>query len=305
MEGFRTIAARVRNWGRWGVDDQRGTLNLIGPAEVAAAAALVRHGRTIALGVPFEENGPQDGKVRQNPIRIMAETGHTPGRYPGVFRFADDVVVMALQAASQWDALAHVHYDGKMYNGYPISHITAAGATRLDVTNLSPGVVGRGVLLDVARHRGVRRMQPGEAISPEELDAVVAAQGVQLRSGDIVLIRTGWWTAFTQNGDPREYKVGEPGLSVRCADWLHRHDVAAVAADNYGVEVIPSEYDDEYMPLHMIALRDMGMPFAEILDFEELGADCAEDGIYEFLLVAPPLLFPRGVGSPINPLAIK
>jgi len=305
LEDFRTIGRRVSNWGRWGADDERGTLNLITPEHVVAAAGLVRTGRTFAMGIPFDGDGPQEGGLRGNPVRVMQATGAERRGRPGSLRFSDDVVFMALQAASQWDALAHVHYDGLLYNGFPSSSVDVTGAAHCAVTNLSPGVAGRGVLLDVARHRGVEWLALGSAIPPEELDEVAAAQGVEVGEGDVLLVRTGWRRKFVTDKDKDGFKAGEPGLSVRCADWLHRRGVAAVGSDNYAVEVVPGEYDDEYLPFHMIAIRDMGMPLAEILDLEELAADCASDGIYEFLFTGPPLAFTRGAGSPVNPLALK
>jgi kynurenine formamidase len=304
-EDFRTIGRRVSNWGRWGPADERGTLNLITPECVVAAAGLVRTGKTFALGIPFDENGPQDGRIRGNPARTMKETGSEPQGHPGALRYADDFVYMALQAASQWDSLAHVHYDGQLYNGFPADGITVRGAEHCSVANLSPGVVGRGVLLDVARWRGVDWLPLGTPITPEDLDEVAGVQGVQVRSGDVLLVRTGWRRKFVTDGDKAGFKAGEPGLSVRCADWLHGHGVAAVGSDNYAVEVVPGEYEDEHLPLHMIAIRDMGMPLAEILDLEALAEDCAGDGVYEFLFAGPPLSFTRGVGSPVNPLALK
>lgn len=305
LEDFRTIGRRVRNWGRWGDDDERGTLNLITPARVVEAARLVRTGKTFALGIPFDGDGPQDGRIRGNPARMMKETGAGPQGNPGAFRYADDYVFMALQAASQWDSLAHVHYDGQLYNGFPASDVDVTGAAHCSVSNLSPGVVGRGVLLDVARRRGVDWLPAGTAILPEDLDDAATAQGVEVREGDVLLVRTGWRRKFVTDGDKAGFKAGEPGLSIRCADWLHGHRVAAVGSDNFAIEVLPGEYDDEYLPLHMVALRDMGMPLAEILDLEELADDCSGDGVYEFLFAGPPLSFTRGVGSPVNPLALK
>jgi kynurenine formamidase len=304
VENFRYIAERVSNWGRWGADDERGTLNLLTAERIAAAATLVRTGKLFDLGIPFDSDGPQDGRVRPNPLRTMKETG-VAQHHPGAFRYADDYVFMALQAASQWDALAHVFYDEQLYNGFSSSEVTVHGAGRCAVDRLSPGVAGRGVLLDIARLKGVSWLEAGEAILPGDLDAAAAEQDVEVRAGDVLLVRTGWRHMFVERRDARAFKAGEPGLSVTCAEWLHRHDVAAVACDNFAVEVIPGEYDDEYLPLHMILLRDMGMPLGEILDFEALAADCASDGIYECFFCAPPLKFTRGVGSPINPLALK
>ena len=305
LEDFRSIGRRVSNWGRWGADDERGTLNLITPDCVVEAARLVRTGKTFALGIPFDGDGPQDGRVRANPARMMKETGGEMPGHPGAFRFADDYVFMALQAASQWDSLAHVHYDGLLYNGFPATSVDVTGAARCAVSNLSPGVVGRGVLLDVARLRGVDWLPMGTAITPEDLDAAAEAGGVEVRSGDVLLVRTGWRRKFVTDKDKAGFKAGEPGLSVRCIDWLHRHGVAAVGSDNFAIEVLPGEYADEYLPVHMIALRDMGMPLAEILDLEALAEDCAADGVNDFLFAGPPLSFTRGVGSPVNPIALK
>ena len=304
-EDFRAVGRRVSNWGRWGDEDERGTLNLITSECLVAAGKLVRSGKLFALGIPFDEDGPQDGRVRANPTRLMKETGAEPQGHPGAFRYADDHVFMALQAASQWDALAHVHYDGLLYNGFPASSLTSRGASRCSVSNLSPGIVGRGVLLDVARARGVDWLDLGAVVEPEELDEVAGAQGVEVRSGDVVLVRTGWRRKFLSDHDKRGFKAGEPGLGIRCADWLRAHDVAAVGSDNFAVEVLPGEYAEEYLPLHMVAIRDLGMPLAEILDLEALAEDCAGDRVYEFLFAGAPLSFTGGVGSPVNPLVLK
>lgn len=305
VDPWRDIAARLSNWGRWGAADEKGTLNFITPEVIAYAATLARTGKVFAMAIPFDETGPQDGKVRTNPMRYMRETGHNDQGYKGVFRYADDVVFMALQSASQWDALAHVHYDGKLFNGFSIDTIDEKGAQHGAITNLSPGVVSRGVLIDVAGYQKVDWLEKGYAISPEELEEVIAHQKVEIKSGDVLLIRTGWRNRYTHDLDKAAFKAGEPGLSVRCLDWLAENEVSAVGSDNYAIEVIPPEYLDQDLPFHLIAIRDMGMPLAEILDLESLAADCADDGVYEFLFVGAPLPFTRGVGSPVNPLAIK
>ena len=135
VEPWREIAARLSNWGRWGAADEKGTLNFITPSVIAYAATLARTGKVFAMAIPFDETGPQDGKIRTNPMRFMRETGHNDQGYKGVFRYADDVVFMALQSASQWDALAHVHYDGKLFNGFSIDTIDEKGAQHGAVTN--------------------------------------------------------------------------------------------------------------------------------------------------------------------------
>jgi kynurenine formamidase len=256
------------------------------------------------LGIPFGPGGPQPGGGRINPVLLLSETGADQD-FPGAFHYADDYVFMPLQSASQWDGLAHVFYDDQLYNGFPASDVTPHGARHLSIEHQAKGIAGRGVLVDVARHRGVEWLAAGEVITPVELDAALAAQGTELRGGDVVAVRTGWRRKFLSDGDAAAFMAGEPGLGLACCEWLHTHDVAAVCSDNWAIEALPGELEGELLPVHMVLIRDMGMTLGEILDFEELAEDCAADGRYEFLLTAPPIKFRRAVGSPINPLAIK
>jgi kynurenine formamidase len=212
---------------------------------------------------------------------------------------------MPLQAASQWDGLAHVFYDDQLYNGFPASDVSPHGAKHCSIDKQAKGIAGRGVLLDIARLRGVDWMGAGEVITPDDLDAACARQGVTVGSGDILLVRTGWRRKFLVERNPLEWMSSEPGLGIDCCAWLHEREVAAVASDNWAIEVLPGELPDERMPVHMILIRDMGMTLGEILDFEELSADCEADGVSEFFFCSPPIKFTRAVGSPINPLAFK
>jgi kynurenine formamidase len=304
VQDFREIGRRLSNWGRWGDDDERGTVNLITPERIAAASRLVRHGTVFDLGIPFDGTGPQPGVRRMNPVRLMAETGDDQ-QLRGAFHFADDYVFMPLQAASQWDGLAHVFYDDQLYNGFPASDVGPHGAHHCSIDKLAKGIVGRGVLLDIARLREVEWLEAGEVITPGDLDAAAERQGVDVGSGDILLVRTGWRRKFLAERNAAAWMSGEPGLGLACCEWLHARDVAVVASDNWAVEVLPGEIPTEMMPVHMVLIRDMGMTLGEILDFEELAQDCQQDGVWEFLLTAPPIKFTRAVGSPINPLAIK
>jgi kynurenine formamidase len=303
-EDFRSIGRRLCNWGRWGKDDERGTTNFITPACVKAAAQLIRTGRVFDLGIPFASDGPQPGGTRMNPMLLISETG-VDQNFPGAFHYADDYIFMPLQAASQWDSLAHVHYDGKLYNGFPATTVTPHGAHHCSIDKQGRGITGRGVLLDVARLRGVKWMEMGELITPEELDAAVQAHKLEIRSGDILLIRTGWRRKFVEERNAVEWNKGEPGIGLACCDWLAKHEISVVCCDNIAVEVLPGEVPDEILPVHMVLLRDMGMTLGEILDFEELAEDCARDGVYDFFFCGPPIKFARALGSPINPLAIK
>lgn len=323
---FRRVGEAVRNWGRWGDDDELGTLNLITPDKVAAAAALVRHGKVFPLGVDFGSSGPQGAfQFRHNPIHVMTVDGgdvSTLAQYgpewhrnivaqqvskfftDNPFRFNDDMVVMPLQAATQWDALSHVYYDDQLYNGFPAGSVTSLGAYHCGIDKVDgKGITSRGVLLDVVAHRGAETFLPlGTPITPDELDDVARAQQVTIEPGDIVLVRTGWWQRFSETGDGAEPGAG---LDWRCATWLHEHDIAAVAADNLMVENPVSGVEGTFLPMHMLCLRDMGMMLGEYWDLGSLAADCAADGVYEFQLVAPPLRVTGGVGSPVNPIAIK
>ena len=303
-EDFRSVGARLRNWGRWGADDEMGTLNLITPDKLVAAGALIKRGTTFDLGIPFDANGPQPGGGRINPVHLMSQTGDNQV-FPGGFRYADDYIFMPLQGASQWDALSHVFYDGQLYNGFESREVSVHGASHCSIDKIAKGVAGRGVLLDIARLKGVDWLAAGEVITPGDLDAAEQAQGVRVGSGDILVFRTGWRRFFLERKSAAEFMAGEPGLGQDCCDWLHEREVAAVASDNWAIEVLPGEDPNATLQVHMVLIRDMGMTLGEILDLEELAADCAADGVYEFFFCAPPLKVTQGVGSPINPLAIK
>jgi len=192
-----------------------------------------------------------------------------------------------------------------MYNGFPTSDVTVVGATHNSIDKQAKGVAGRGVLLDIARLKGVDWLELGSVITPEDLEAAIAAQRVEVGSGDILLFRTGWRRQFLTKQSPQEFMSGEPGIGQDCCEWLHDREVAAILSDNWAIEVLPGENPEALFNVHMVLIRDMGMTLGEILDLEELSADCAADGVWEFFFCAPPLKVTKGVGSPINPLAMK
>jgi kynurenine formamidase len=302
---FVALAARVSNWGRWGDDDELGTLNLIDDDAVRRGAACVRTGKRFSLAVRLDQHSPQIGSVpgRVNPLRTMVAINTEYTGSPDGFCSNDDVVTMGLQAATHWDALAHVSYGGLLYNGFPAASVTAeAGATRCGIGRVK-ALTTRGVLLDVARALGRERLEPGYAIRAEDLDA--AAGGIDVRPGDAVLIRTGHMQLFKAR-DRQSYTGGhQPGLSMQTVPWLRERDVAAVATDTLALEVYPGEDERVLFPVHLLQLRDMGLTQGQNFDLEALAADCAADGVYDFLLEASPLPFTGGCGSPVNPVAIK
>jgi kynurenine formamidase len=308
----REWGERYSNWGRWGPDDQRGTLNFITPDRVLAACALPRSGQVISCALPFDSKGPQSGVGgRYNPIHTMIADGGdalagAQDHFPGGFNYADDAISMPLQCGTQWDALSHVFYDGRMYNDRDISLVTSRGARVNAIEQIADGVVGRGVLLDLPRFTKQRWLEDGTRILPEHLDDCAERFGVSIERGDIVLVRTGMLTRCLEQKSWKGYCGGAaPGLSVLCARWLHEREIAAVATDTWGVEVIPNETKDCFQPLHMISLRNTGLLLGEIFQLDRLADACAEDGRYSFLFSAPPLPITGAVGSPINPLAIK
>jgi kynurenine formamidase len=305
---FAEVAARVRNWGRWGPEDQIGTLNLIDDAARLRGVQAVRSGKSFALGLPLSEaEGIQAGfiKGRVNPDRTMIQINEPLSADPEWVCASEDVVTLALQCATHWDGLAHVSYGGVIYNGFPASSIDAEGATRCGV-HLLQSVIGRGVLLDVARAHSLDFLEPGYAITPDDLTAACALGGVQMESGDIVLVRTGQMVHLApEQRDLIAFTWPTPGLTIETAEWFHDHDVAAVATDTLPFEVFPCQYDDLYLPVHLLHLVEMGMTQGQNWVLDPLAADCAEDGQYTFLLDATPLPFTNGLGSPLNPVALK
>jgi kynurenine formamidase len=302
---FADLARSVNNWGRWGADDERGTLNLITAGTISDAAALVRDGKRFTLAIPMSEAGPQLGFVagRTNPIRTTIARHEALGKDEDGVRFNDDAVSMGVQSATHWDALAHVSYDNRMYNGFPTSIIDETGATRLGAEKLGP-IVSRGVLLDLARSAGVDRLDGGHALTVEDLEAAEELGRVQVGSGDIVLLRTGQ-IQHLHAGDKMAYTISTAGPSMQTVQWFHDRNVAAVATDNLSFEVFPGERKGLLLPVHMLHIVEMGLVQGQNFDLEELAADCAEDGRYAFLLSASPDPIVHAAGAPAVPVAIK
>lgn len=304
-DDVKELAAKVRNWGRWGSDDEIGTINLITDDVVRDAAALVATGKRFALGLPLDQGGPQIGAIpgRTNPLRTMLMINTPLTGDPSNFCTSDDTVTMGIQACTHWDGLGHVSYDGQLYNGVPASVINEFGANRLGIHNVTT-LVSRGVLLDVARAKGVDRLDGGYAITGADLDAAADMGKVDVRPGDVVLVRTGQMQHFLA-GDKMAYGTPAPGPSLQSVQWFRDHDVAAVATDNITFEVFPCEREDALLPVHLLHLVDMGMTQGQNWNLEHLSADCADDGRYAFFLDASPLPFTNGVGAPVQPVAVK
>lgn len=313
----REYISKYSNWRRWGEHDERGTLNHVTSKDITYAASLVKKGRSISMALPFDENGPQKGTYnRFNPIHLMTRDGadvvaNTSVRdfYGGVdryFRGTDDIVILPLQSGTQWDSLAHVVFENKIYNGYDADQVSSKGALRNGVCNAAGGMVGRGVLLDIPRSMGVPWLEPGTAIGADDLDRAASQQGVEIRKGDFVFVRTGAIAQARAAGAWGDYAGGPaPGLGLKSIDWVAGHELAAIATDTWGMEVLPNETADVFQPLHIVFIVHLGLWVGEIWDLEPLATDCAEDGVYDFMFCGPPLPFTYAVGSPVNPMAIK
>jgi kynurenine formamidase len=311
-ELFEDYYQRFSNWGRWGAEDQRGTLNFISPEKVVQASSMVRSGRAVSLQLPLDGGGPQTGAFgRVNPVHHMVATGtdHLAGTQtysgdPFGWGFADDSLFLFLQGGTQWDALAHIFRDGKMYNGFSAADVSSNGAVHGGIEN-APTLVSRGVLLDMPRYFDIPHLEPGQAIMPADLDGAAEAAGIDIGTGDVVLIRTGDMQARRQRPGWDGYSAGDaPGLSLLTTPWLYEHEVAAVATDTWGAEVRPNEIPGTFQPWHLIAIVSMGLFVGEIWYLDALAEACAEENRWEFLFVGPPLVIPGGVGSPVNPQAV-
>ncbi|MBY3307705.1 cyclase family protein [Rhizobium laguerreae] len=312
LAAIQTASRELSNWGRWGDDDQIGTLNNISPEAIVDAARLVRKGKVFALGLSLKEpiqSGLFGG--RWNPIHTMLATGtdavlgnqDEPAPY---LRYADDAINMPCQASTQWDALCHIFMGDKMYNGFDASLVDVRGAKKNGIEHVRDKMVGRGVLLDVARYKQVESLEDGYAISREDLDGCAASQGVEIRKGDFVIVRTGHQERCLAKGDWTGYAGGSaPGFGFETCYWLKEKDVAAICSDTWGCEVRPNETNEANQPWHWVVIPAIGISMGEIFYLKELAQDCAEDKVYEFFFSAPPLHLPGGAGSPINPQAIK
>jgi kynurenine formamidase len=315
-QDLRDAAEKFKNWGKWGPSDELGTLNYTRAEDIVAAARLVRKGRVISLALNFDSHGPQGAKSkypslgRINPVHTMLRTG--TDAYSGVLdhrgiRAADDMVVMPLQCGTQWDGLGHVFYENFMWNGYDCREVTSLGAQKCGIEKTKSKMVGRGVFLDVPRALGMDVLPDGHAISSEELDRTAKKQNVEVRRGDYVIVRTGQMEAKLAAGSWDGYPGGDaPGFSFETLEWIHQSEIAAIASDTWGCEVRPNETEPGInQPWHWITIPIMGITMGEIFYVADLAKDCAADGVYEFLFVAPAIPITGAVGSPTNPLAIK
>jgi kynurenine formamidase len=311
----------LSNWGRWGDDDQSGTLNFITEDTRRAASRLVRDGRVISISQPLSTESSADNQMpvvhtmhrlggarsaaTDAPAATEGEEAHIDwSAGPEVEWSADGFTVYNHGIGiTHLDALCHMDYKGRLYNGYPADTITARGAQRDGIDVLRHGVVTRGVLLDFPRLLGMPWVEPGTPLHPSDLEGAEVAQGVHVGSGDALLIRTGRFARNRARGDADIARDGAAGLHASCLPWLRDREVALLGSECVS-DVVPSGFTTMLQPIHTIGLVSMGLHLLDNADLDELAAACGAASRSEFLFVIAPLVLVGGTGSPVNPLAV-
>ena len=298
---FKALFETVSNWGRWGEDDERGTLNYLTPDRVAAAVRLVRSGETTTLSLPLNTKPGIDNPEPAD-HRLTMLNNEDVGS--GTLRFAKDYVGVDYHndGHSHIDALCHVAFDGSLYNGKPSGSVTREGATVNAIDVVKDGIIGRGVLLDVPRLRGIPWLEPGEHIFSTDLEEAERAQGVTVTEGDILLVRTGHARRRAELA-PWDTAKAKAGLHPTAVPFLAERRIAVLGSDGNS-DTAPSTTEGMDFPIHALTLNAMGVHLLDYLQFEDLLAACEREGRWEFLFVGAPLRVVDGTGSPLNPLAI-
>jgi kynurenine formamidase len=295
----------LSNWGRWGEDDRLGTLNLITPEVRVAAAGLVTTGRTVSMSRELDPEQPDPlgrGSVLQRYMMLYEQHDYGPGaRFKGCREF---IGIVPHGSATHLDALSHVMWDDRMYNGVPAGAVTSIeGATEHDVTSVSDGVITRGVLLDIPALRGERWLGPGELVFPEELEAAEARQGVRVREGDALALHTGNFRRIAEEGLHPDNHA--PGYAAACLPWFRERGVALITSDGIN-DAQPAGYGGPSLglPVHAVGIVAMGLWLLDNSALDELAGACAELGRWEFLFSMAPLKLLGSTSSPVNPIAV-
>jgi len=295
----------VKNWGRWGAEDERGALGFIDDAKRARAAALAREGVAVSCSLEFPVTpGPDNPTPAQHHMVLAGDAPEGSG-VPHLETAMDYIgISFHGMATSHIDALCHVFVRGQMYNGFRASDVKSTGALRNSIMAARDGIVSRGVLLDVPRLRGVPWLEPGEAIERAELEAAERAQGVRVEEGDVLLVATGRDARRAARGPWEPVSEGLAGLHPNCIPYLHERRIAVLGSDGISDPLPPSGIEGWPIPVHQCCLVAMGVHLLDNLELGRLGAACGARGRWEFLFSVAPLRIERATGSPVNPLAL-
>jgi len=298
---FEELFRAVCNWGRWGNDDERGTLNYIQPEHIRRGAGLVRSGRSVSMAVPINQVAGPDNPRPATHYMVQGFDIHSDRGEP---QFSADYFASEFHGDchTHLDALCHIFWRGKMYNGFDADQVTSHGANRCAIDLLRGGIVGRGVLLDIPKLRGVRWLEDDDGILPSDLDAAEKEHGVRVEEGDILLVRNGRALKRRVKG-PWNVREGCAGLEASCLGWLYERRVAALGGDGHN-DLAPSPYKLSMAPIHLGAIAMIGIHLIDNADLEELAETCKRAGRYHFMFTMAPLVLQRGTASPVNPLAI-
>lgn len=310
------LANAPKNWGKWGAEDEVGSLNYLTPEHILEAVRTVKTGKVFTLqirmadpaGDPVWPGSGRAGALRMNVVDEAHWACDKGPNYPGGWHTADDFMTCYPQGSTQYDALGHVWYDGQIWNGYD-AKTTVGGLSKASILPIAErGVVGRAILLDIARWRGKASLDRAETFTHEDLLACAKSQGVEIGTRDILLIRTGWIGRFYTEGPAEFYRqYAEPGLtySPELVAWFKEMEIPNLVTDTMANEVTIDPVSGVMIPLHSALMRNLGVAFTEIAWLDDLAADCAADRQYTCLYVAAPLKIVNGCGAPVNPIAIK
>jgi kynurenine formamidase len=303
-----------QDWGRWGPDDELGRVNLLEPAAVVRAAACIRSGKRFSLALPLcAPHGDPclPGRIPATHFMTRDEGHYRAGAsepFAGGMKFADDTIILACHGTTHMDALGHAYAGGEIYNGYEADS-TTGGLRKASIEPLArQGVVGRALLADIAGHEGVRNLPMHRRISLQDIRGALDAAGATVQPGDILLIRTGIFRVFYEEGTSAFFDdFDEPGATYEpdLVEFLADSDVAGFGTDTLCNEQAHSSLVDAHFPLHVTLQRNLGITFHEALWLEEWAEDCRQDGRYDAFYVAAPLRIVRGTGAPMNPIVIK
>lgn len=308
------LANAPMNWGRWGDTDEVGSLNFLDQLEVLRGARSVRSGKVFTCGEVIGNPAGDPlwpGRVHAKIETVIDKSTYTRGDMaplPGGAEFTDDKIEMFLQGSTQFDALGHVWYDDKLWNGYPASD-TNGGLKRASILPIAErGVVGRGILLDMAAYKGKDFLDKGDLLNLDDLLGCAAAQEISIEKHDILCLRLGFLQLLRVQGPDEFYKdFVEPGLtySPELVNWFHEMEIPCLATDTISNETELDPALGIQIPLHCALMRNLGIAFNEVCNFEALAKDCHADGQWDFLYCAAPLKVRAAAGAPVNVMAIK
>ena len=294
---FDALFQQVSNWGRWGKNDQLGSLNLLTPAKRKQALGLVKDAISVSLA--------------HNPITEQAEDNPSPFEHtmnPSVSRPLQTSLMDTYKvsyhgyAHSHIDALCHILYKDQTYNGYPRSEVeTVKGCAKLGIENLKNGIITRGILLDIPRLKNLPYLEPGTPVYAEDLDAWERKTGLKIGAGDAIFLRTGRW-ARREKLAPWSVSQNAAGFHASVASWIKARGVALIGSDD-ALDVAPSRVEGVTLPVHILMITALGINLLDNQDLEALAGTAARLNRWEFMLTVAPVPVTGGTGFPVNAIA--